>query len=176
MWELVDQLKVGETGYAYVVDKQGNLIAFGDSSRVLRGENVRQIAEVKEFVENPGAASDITPEVASYSGLLGKNVVGTYVPLGVPQWAVLVELPTAEANQPILQSLAASVATILVIRSFTVLLVFLWHAGWLPRWSTFPQVASEVGAGNLTLQAKAAGPAEIANRGDDLQQYDHPIA
>jgi len=30
MWELVDQLKVGETGYAYVVDNEGRLIAFED--------------------------------------------------------------------------------------------------------------------------------------------------
>ena len=43
MWDLVDQLDVGETGYAYVVDSQGNLIAFSDTSRVLRGENVRHI-------------------------------------------------------------------------------------------------------------------------------------
>ena len=49
MWDLVDQLKVGETGYAYVVDNQGNLIAFGDTARVLRGENVRQIPEVKNL-------------------------------------------------------------------------------------------------------------------------------
>ena len=41
MWDLVDQLKVGETGYAYVVDNHGNLIAFGDTSRVLARENVR---------------------------------------------------------------------------------------------------------------------------------------
>src|SRR4051812_41581782 len=36
MWELVDQLKVGATGKAYVVDRAGNLIAFSDTARVLR--------------------------------------------------------------------------------------------------------------------------------------------
>jgi GAF domain-containing protein len=163
MWDLVDQLKVGETGYTYVVDNQGNLIAFGDSSRVLRGENLRQIAEVKEFVENPGEASDITPEVASYSGLLGKNVVGTYVPLGVPQWAVVVELPTAEANQPILQSLAASVATILVFAVLAGLAGIFMARRLSAPLIDLSKVATEVGAGNLTLQAKTAGPAEIAN-------------
>ena len=40
MWDLVDQLQVGETGYTYVVDNNGNLIAFGDTARVLGGENV----------------------------------------------------------------------------------------------------------------------------------------
>jgi hypothetical protein len=37
MWDLVGHLQVGTTGYAYVVDNKGNLIALGDSSRVLRG-------------------------------------------------------------------------------------------------------------------------------------------
>ena len=64
MWDLVDQLKVGKTGYAYVVDNQGNLIAFGDTARVLAGENVKQIGEVREFVNNPSASADITPGIA----------------------------------------------------------------------------------------------------------------
>ena len=42
MWDLVDQLKVGQTGYAYVVDNQGNLIAFQDPSLVLQGKNVKK--------------------------------------------------------------------------------------------------------------------------------------
>jgi len=70
MWDLVDQLQVGNTGYAYVVDNQGNLIAFEDTARVLRGENVQQISEVKEFIENPSASADITPDAESYTGLL----------------------------------------------------------------------------------------------------------
>jgi hypothetical protein len=31
MWDLMDRIEVGQTGLAYVVDKQGNLIAMGDS-------------------------------------------------------------------------------------------------------------------------------------------------
>ena len=103
MWDLVDQLKVGETGYAYVVDNQGNLIAYRDTSRVLRGENVHQIKEVQKFIENPTASSDRTQETVPYTGLTGKTVVGSYVSLGTPQWAVLTELPTTEAYSYIFQ-------------------------------------------------------------------------
>src|SRR4051794_9266768 len=39
MWDLVDQINVGETGHAYVVDRQGKLLAFSDTARVLRGED-----------------------------------------------------------------------------------------------------------------------------------------
>ena len=53
MWDLVDQLQVGQTGRAFVVDRQGNLIAFGDTARVLKGENVRNLEKVGEFVTDP---------------------------------------------------------------------------------------------------------------------------
>ena len=118
MWDLVDQLKVGQTGYAYVVDNQGNLIAFGDTSRVLANENEKKIGEVSEFVANPSTTADITPGVSTYAGLLGKTVVGTYAPLGTPQWAVITELPTSEANQPMIR---LSIILIIAVLAFTIL-------------------------------------------------------
>ena len=50
MWDLMDQLNVGDAGYAYVVDREGNLLAYADTARVLRRENVSQLAEVAAFI------------------------------------------------------------------------------------------------------------------------------
>jgi len=162
MWDLVDQLEVGETGYAYVVDNQGNLIAFEDTARVLRGENVSQIPEVQEFIEDPSVSSDITPEAVSYTGLLGERVVGSFVPLGAPQWAVFTEIPTREAYEPTLQSLFTSGINMLVSAILVVL-----AGGFLARRLSTPlidlsNVATEIAGGNLGLQAQVRGPAEIA--------------
>jgi putative methionine-R-sulfoxide reductase with GAF domain len=162
IWDLVDRLKVGETGYAYVVDNQGNLIAFRDTGRVLAGENLAQVSEVKEFIENPSLSEDITPEVVSYSGLLGEKVVGTYVPLGTPQWAVVVELPASEANQPILRAWLTNLIAVLVFTILGGLAGFL-----LARLLTTPLVAlaaaaTQVASGNLAVEAKVAGAAEVA--------------
>src|SRR5215211_3645299 len=114
IWELVDQLEAGNTGYAYVVDDQGNLIAFGDTARVLRGENVKHLREVQEFIENPSLAVDLTPEIVSYIGLTGEKVVGSYVPLGTPRWAVFVEIPYSEAYGPIFRTAAGTVIATLI--------------------------------------------------------------
>jgi putative methionine-R-sulfoxide reductase with GAF domain len=161
MWDLVDQLKVGETGYVYVVDRQGNLIAFGDTSRVLANENVSEIAEVKEFIENPGTLSDLTPEIGNYTGLLGGTVTGTYVPLGSPEWAVVTELPSGEAYQPFNEYLQVASITSL---GFAVLAGLIGI--FLARRLTAPLVdlsaaATAVAGGNLERQAKLAGAAEI---------------
>jgi GAF domain-containing protein/HAMP domain-containing protein len=115
MWTLVDQLKVGKTGYVYLVDNEGNLIAFKDTARVLSGENVKQISKVNEFILNSSALANITPDIKSYNGLSGNKVLGTYVPLSAPQWAVLTELPYNEAYEPIFRTIATTLTTILIM-------------------------------------------------------------
>jgi GAF domain-containing protein/HAMP domain-containing protein len=162
MWDLVDQLRVGTTGYAYVVDNQGNLIAFQDTGRVLQGENVREIGEVAEFVNNPGQSVDITPGIASYTGLLGNTVVGTYVPLGTPEWAVVTELPWSEAYQTVIQNIVVS-TTILLVMAILAGLVGIFVARRLAApLVDLSNAATEVASGNLAIEAKVGGPAEIA--------------
>lgn len=104
MWDLVSKIKVGEKGLAYVVDKQGNLIAFGDISRVLKGENLVQLHEVNEFVGNNSELA-AKSEADINIGILGNYVVSSFVPLDEPDWAVMVELPVFEAYQSVIRVL-----------------------------------------------------------------------
>jgi putative methionine-R-sulfoxide reductase with GAF domain len=162
MWELVDQLEIGETGYAYVVDQQGNLIAFEDTTRVLAGENASIISEVKEFVENPGESANLTPEVVPYTGLIGTTVVGTYVPLGTPNWAVVIEQPTTEAYAVIYRSIIVSTATILLMA-----LVAGIAGVAIARRLAVPLIdltgtATRIADGEIELQAAAGGAQEFA--------------
>ena len=41
IWDVVSQIKVGKEGYAYVVDRQGRLVAHPDISLVLRGTDMK---------------------------------------------------------------------------------------------------------------------------------------
>lgn len=100
MWNLVGSIRIGDKGVAYIVDKQGNLLAFGDSSRVLARENLATLQEVGQFMSN---ASHIGMENEISTGIQGTKVVSVFVPLGTPDWAVVVETPILEAYAPILQ-------------------------------------------------------------------------
>ncbi len=161
MWDLVSQLKVGETGYAYVVNDTGALIAYSDTSRVLKAENLQNISEVSKFVANPSSAGNISPESASYKGLNGETVVGTYVPLGSPNWAVIVEIPSAEAYQILYLQIRTIIIVILVVGVGAVL-----FGSFIARQLSAPlvnlsKVATEIAGGNLDLRAKEEGPAEV---------------
>lgn len=99
MFDIVDQCQVGQSGYAFVSDRKGNLIAFYDTARVLKGENVAQLKAVADFMAT--RTGGLPPEAIRYKGILGTTVVGTYVPLKTPDWAVVVELPWQEAYREI---------------------------------------------------------------------------
>ncbi len=90
MWNIVTGLEVGETGYAYVVDEEGRLIAYRDISPVLRRENLSALPTVAAFLKGQAVT-------AEYRGLSGTQVVGAQTPIAGTPWAVVAELPTDEA-------------------------------------------------------------------------------
>lgn len=92
MWDLVSRLKVGEKGFAYVVDRRGRLIAFKDVSRVLKEENLASLEKVSEFIRGAKESNKVYTR-----GILGTNAVSDYATLNKPDWAVVVELPVTEA-------------------------------------------------------------------------------
>jgi len=159
MWNLVDGLKVGNTGYAYVVNKQGNLIAFRDTNRAMKGEKVGTIKPVNEFILNP--ASTPENETSTYTGINGTEVVGTYASLGTPDWAVVTELPWQEAYQRSIQNIEVSIAILLVIAVLAGLMGTLVARRLAEPLLDLSIVAAEVAGGNLEVVAKADGPEEI---------------
>jgi GAF domain-containing protein/HAMP domain-containing protein len=163
IWRPVNELKAGETGYVYIVDNQGNLIAFKDADRVLDGENVSQISAVKKFIESPDKSADITPDVETYQGLLGTKVLGTYVPLGTPEWAVVTELPSSEAYSPIVKSLSGSVAVILLMAVLAGITGLMTARRLAMPLVNLTGTASRIASGEMQLQAAVGGAQEIAS-------------
>ncbi len=160
MWALVDRLEIGERGLAYVVDRQGNLLAFGDIARILRGEDVAHLKEVGEFISS---SAPVDPTGASISsGINGTTIIGTYVPLGTPDWAVVTELPVSEAYQEVIRSVAISVAVILAVAMLAGLV-----GAYLARRLAVPllnltETATQITKGEVDLQAVPEGPTEVA--------------
>ena len=106
MLDLVGSIGTGNNETAYVVDRQGRLIASGNISRVIIGENVNYLPDVKKFIDGD---KENHKNTAITIGLKNTHVVTGYVQLGNPDWAVIVEQPAIEAYHPVLMSLRRSV-------------------------------------------------------------------
>jgi len=159
MWDLVDNLKIGKTGYVYVVDRNGSLIAYGDAARVLKNENVKSIKPVSTFINSKTRQTDIS----TFDGINQKRVVGTYVPLGTPDWAVITELPWPEAYEGIIVEL---ILTIFILFGMALLIsivgLFLANRLSIPVISLM-NTASRITSGQKDLQAVIEGPKEVAS-------------
>ncbi|NLI82956.1 MAG: HAMP domain-containing protein [Deltaproteobacteria bacterium] len=160
MWDLVDQLKVGKTGYAYVVNHQGQVIAFGDTARVLKGENVAHLPPVREFLQDPNAQRSQRAQL--YRGIAGGLVVGTYVPLRTPNWAIVTELPWMEAFREVIEATGISLA-IIVLMAFLAALLGLGISRRLTvPLVTLKETAMRIAGGERELQIEVDGPEELA--------------
>lgn len=104
LWDIVDAIKAGETGYAYVVDGNGRLIASRDRASVLRGTDLSDLPQVAVL---PPAARTGAPDARTTfdTSLSGAAVLSVHAPISTAAWRVYVELPIAEAQAPLRNAL-----------------------------------------------------------------------
>ncbi|MBN1993715.1 MAG: cache and HAMP domain-containing protein, partial [Anaerolineae bacterium] len=159
MWDLVERLEIGKAGRAYVVDRNGDLIAFYDIARVLRGENVAYLKEVAEYISNPMLVDETGASIAR--GIEGTIIVGTYVPLGTPDWAVVTELPISEAYEEVILGIGISVLVMLLVAILTGLIgVYMARRLAVPL-RNLTATATQIAEGELELEAPVEGPTEV---------------
>jgi PAS domain S-box-containing protein len=159
MWDLVDRLKIGEKGLAYVVDRQGDLIAFGDIGRVLQGQNLSYLKEVDEFINSRSSVDETRADIST--GINKATIVGTYVPLGTPDWAVVIELPVSEAYREVIRAVLISVGAILIVAILAGLAGFIVARRLADPLLDLTETASRIAGGEIGLRAIIQGPAEV---------------
>lgn len=93
-WSVVEQLKVGKDGYAFLVDRQGRLIAHPDTSLVLRGTEMKHLPQVAAALVDDKAPVDAV-------NLAGAPVLSAHATIPGLNWLVFVEVPTWQAQQPV---------------------------------------------------------------------------
>ncbi len=173
MWDVVDRLKVGKSGYVYVSDRMGNLLAFQDTARVLKGENVSHLKPVAAFMKSGGSSQPET--VNSYHGLMGVSVVGTYVPLKSPDWAVITELPWEEAYREVFLELSRAVAFTMALSIIAGMFGLLIARRLADPVINLTETASRIAAGERDLQAVVSGPREVASLAVAFNSMTHQL-
>ncbi|HEY9607566.1 MAG TPA: PAS domain S-box protein [Allocoleopsis sp.] len=97
LWFVIYQTKVGETGYAYVIDNRNFLIA---AQGRVPGRLTLQDLSNYPFIQHSTPLNTTKP-LTTYTGLKGEEVIGSIAPIRSLRWKVVVELPTAEAYAPV---------------------------------------------------------------------------
>ena len=111
IWDVINDLKIGRGGYAYVVGNKGRLIAHPDISLVLRGTELSGLPQVAAALAQapgpgaPGAGTSVTGDrgeaAVVVENLAGKKVLSAHAPIAPLGWSVFVEAPLSEAFAPL---------------------------------------------------------------------------
>jgi signal transduction histidine kinase len=102
VWDVISAIRVGEKGYAFVVDRGGHLIAHPDLSLVLRDVNLSHMPQVAQALTHPSEPASIQHAAKS---LEGAEVLTASAPIARLGWIVLVQVPETEALAPVRSSL-----------------------------------------------------------------------
>lgn len=115
IWDVVSAIKAGDKGYAYVVDRDGRLIAHPDISLVLRNTNMSKLEQVHTALDDLRDGKPLTGASARFGRSLdGTPVLSSVAAIPALGWLVFVEQPTSEALQPLYTSLWQTVALLLL--------------------------------------------------------------
>lgn len=95
MWRMVDQIRIGDHGYALVVAPDGQLIAHGDPDKKALVAQTRNMSG-HQLVAAAQAQREGPPTSLEYTDS-GATQLGVAARIGQLGWALLVEQPTREA-------------------------------------------------------------------------------
>jgi len=162
IWDVVTHLQVGDAGYAYVVDRRGQLIAHPDLSLVLQHRDLSALPQVR--AAKATVVSPREPTIAR--DLNDRQVLTARAVIERLGWSVFVEQPLEEAFAP-LYSLVASTAVVLVGGLVLAVLASLVLARRLTRPIQQLQLgAARIGAGALDQRIDVRTGDELEALGD----------
>lgn len=165
MWNLVGNIKDGAHGLAYVVDGNGTLIAAGDTSRVLKHENLANLTMVKLFLRTHQSPSGGAIHVMH--GFNGSNVITTYATLGTPNWAVITEIPFSEVYNPLVKTLLIPLAGLILIGIVASVVASVLFARRITKpIMTLRDTANRFGKGDFRIKVITTGNDEISELGN----------
>jgi adenylate cyclase len=121
IWDVISAIKVGKTGFAFVLDRPGRLIAHPDISLVLRGA---EEATAKPFRTIRDAIGPAGAGFATSRNVHGDAVAAGAAPVAGPDWTVVVEQPLSEAYAPIYAALWRTATLLVVGTLFAALLAY----------------------------------------------------
>ncbi len=148
--EVISAVKAGNSGYAYVVTRSGELIAHPDISLVLQRTRLADLDQVKSAFQSRQGAR--TPKPLIGLNLQGQNVFSSSAAIPGLEWAVIVERPVGEAYESLYASMLRT-SGLLLVGLGVALLASIYVARRVVRpLQTLRLGAQRIGAGDLDFR------------------------
>jgi len=159
LWDVVSDIRFGQTGQAYVVDLHGHIVAHADPKVVLANTAIAGRPEVIAALQAPGHRWN-----AAYRNFADQSVHGVVLPIAGGDWLIFTEIAQSEAFATVNRALLLIGGTIVLLGAFVGL-----ASNLLLRRLVFEPVeelhdgAERVGRGDLDHRLPVRRPDEIGH-------------
>jgi signal transduction histidine kinase/CheY-like chemotaxis protein len=170
IWSVVAGIKIGEHGYAYVVDADGRLVAHPDISRVLQMTDLSGLPQVQAALgqrDVTGASLTSAERAVDAQGRRVLTAHTTIEPLG---WHVFVEQPQSEALAPLYASLSRHAVILLLASALALLASAMLARRMVAPIRKLQSGAQKIGAGDLAHRIHVASGDELEEL---AEQFNH---
>ncbi|WZL71852.1 methyl-accepting chemotaxis protein [Clostridiaceae bacterium 35-E11] len=126
--QIVSDIQIGKTGYAYIVDKTGDIIAHKDIKNVLEGRNLLEEAKNDEVLTTMGnvVRSMVAGEVGSgeYEEDGTNKIVG-YAPIRNTDWTMAIIAPKEELLSELNTMKFSNIVASIIILILSIFVIYL---------------------------------------------------
>ena len=170
---VLSQTEVGATGYTYVIDNRNALIAKQRSANEpLALQDISDRSFIKALTD---LDADLQP-VTVYRGLKDEEVLGAIAPIRSVGWAVIVELPTAEAYAPIRNLIWTMAGALTLATGVTVGVGFLFARRIVKPLQQLTAAAERIRSGNLDTHVEIQAQNELGVLATTFNQMSSELA
>jgi signal transduction histidine kinase len=165
IWHVISQIRVGATGYVYVVDQRGILVAHPDMSAVLQARDIAGLSQIRAARAAPAA-----PVVTEGPGLQGGRVVTSHAAIAPLGWIVFAEQPLAEAFAPLQGAIVLSSIFFVLGLGLSVVASIALARRMVQPIRALQEGAARIGAGELEHRIDVRTGDELEALGNEFNQ------
>ncbi len=165
MWRMVDEIRIGQHGFAMVVAPDGQLLAHGDPDKkalVAQARNMSGNTLVKE-VRGRTSSAPVSLEYTNEEGQRQLAVAASIAPLG---WTVIVEQPISEAYANATQLQRQLVVAISIALLGIGSMGYFFGRQFIRPILTLKRATQDVASGQLSTRVDIISGDEFADLGD----------
>ncbi|HEY7538727.1 MAG TPA: GAF domain-containing protein [Methylomirabilota bacterium] len=166
IWQVVSKIHVGVSGYVYVVDQRGILVAHPDMSAVLQKRDLSGLAQIRAARAAPSAPDGVTET----PGLQGGRAVTSYAAIDPLGWLVFAEQPLAEAFAPLQGAIVLSSIFFVVGLGLSVLASVVLARRMVNPIRELQEGAERIGAGELAHRIDVKTGDELEALGEEFNR------
>ncbi len=170
IWEVVQRIGVGKTGFAYVVDRQGRLVAHPDISLVLQKTDLSRLPQVAAALAHKADGDAQPPRVSEARDRKGRPVLTAFASIESLGWSVFVEQSIDEAYAPLYASLLRTGGLLVIGLLLSMVAGIVFARRMVNPIRALQAGADALGAGDLTRRIEVRTGDELEALGERFNE------